>query len=73
MRAQKHHNENEYLSLLQSDPINEIKSEINDTKKVVIELGMLLNKSDRDIIRKRLKKISEETPNRTQKEDYLKN
>ena len=65
MRTQKHHKEKEYLSLLQTASNNEIKSKTNEIRKVIIELDMLLNKSDRDIIRKRLEKIDKEKPNRT--------
>ena len=54
MRSQKHHKEAEYLSYLQADPINEIKSKSNSIRKLIIELGMMTDKSDRDIIRKRL-------------------
>ena len=54
MRSQKHHKEAEYLSYLQADPINEIKSKSNNIRKLIIELGMMIDKSDRDIIRKRL-------------------
>ena len=57
MRTQKHHKEKEYLSLLQAEFNNEIKSKTNEVRKVIIELGMLLNKGDRDSIRKRLKEI----------------
>ena len=67
MRNQKHHKEKEYLSLLQADPVNEIKSKTNEIRKVIIEMDMLLNKIDRDITRKRLEKIDKETHNRTQK------
>ena len=59
MRSQKHHKEVEYLSYLQADPINEIKSKSNNIRKLIIELGMMINKSDRDIIRKRLIKREE--------------
>ena len=71
MRTQKHHKEKEYLSLLQTVSNNEIKSKTNEIRKVIIELDMLLNKSDRDIIRKILEKIDKETPNRTQKRRSL--
>ena len=71
MRTQKHHKEKEYLSLLQTVSNNEIKSKTNEIRKVIIELDMLLNKSDRDIIRKRLEEIDKETPNRTQKRRLL--
>ena len=57
MRSQKHHKEAEYLSYLQADPINEIKSKTNEIRKLIIELGMMINKSDRDVIRKRLEEI----------------
>ena len=68
MRTQKHHKEKEYFSLLQTDLNNEVKSKTNE---VIIELGMLLNKDDRDSIRNRLKEIDKETPNRTQKRRLL--
>ena len=71
MRTQKHHKEKEYLSLLQAEFNNEIKSKTNEVRKVIIELGMLLNKGDRDSIRKRFTKIDKETPNRTQKRRLL--
>ena len=57
MRSQKHHKKAEYLSYLQADPINEIKSKTNEIRKLIIELGMMINKSDRDVIRKRLEEI----------------
>ena len=62
MRTQNHDKEKGYL---QADPNNEIKSQRNEVRTVIIELGMLLNKSDRYSIRKRLKEIDKETPNRT--------
>ena len=71
MRTQKHHKEKEYLSLLQAEFNNEIKSKTNKVRKVIIELGILLNKGDRDSIRKRFTKIDKETPNRTQKRRLL--
>ena len=54
MRSKKHHKEAKYLSYLQAEPINEIKSKLNNIRKPIIKLGMMINKSDRDIIRKRL-------------------
>ena len=63
MRTQKHHKETEYLNHLQSDPVNEIKSMIIKIKKFIIELGMLLNKSDRNIIRNRLNEIDKKNIN----------
>ena len=71
MRTQKHYKEKEYQSLLQADPNNEIKSKTNEIRKVIIELEMLLNKSDRNTIRKRSEKIDKETPNKTQKRRLL--
>ena len=59
MRSQKHHKKAEYSSYLQAEPINEIKSKSNNIRKLIIELGMMINKSDRDIIRKRLIKREE--------------
>ena len=59
MRSQKHHKKAEYLSYLQAEPINEIKSKLNNIRKLIIELGMMINNSDRDIIRKRLIKREE--------------
>ena len=67
MRSQKHHKENEYLTHLQADPNNEIKSMIIKIKKFITKLGMLLNKSERNNIRKRLNEIDRERPNRRQK------
>ena len=64
MRSQKHHKEAEYLSYLQADPINEIKSKTNEIRKLIIELGMMMNKSDRDVIKKRLEKIDKKRPNK---------
>ena len=55
------------MSYLQADSNTGIKSRTNEIRKVIIELGMLLKKSDRNIIRKRLEKIDKETPNTTQK------
>ena len=66
-----HYKEKEYQSLLQAGPNNEIKSKTNEIRKVIIELEMLLNKSDRNTIRKRSEKIDKETPNRTQKRRLL--
>ena len=64
MRSQKHHKEAEYLSYLQADPINEIKSKTNEIRKLIIELGMMMNKSDRDVIKKRWEKIDKKRPNK---------
>ena len=66
-----HYKEKEYQSLLQAGPNNEIKSKTNEIRKVIIELEMLLNKSDRNTIRKRSEKIDKETPNKTQKRRLL--
>ena len=67
MRSQKHHKENGYLNNLQADPDNEIKSMIIKIKKFFTKLVMLLNKSERNNIRKRLNEIDRERPNRRQK------
>ena len=66
MRSQKYHKEKEYLSHLQSDPVNKINIMINKIKRFITELGMLLNKSEINIIRKRLNEISKKRPNRRQ-------
>ena len=66
MRSQKYHKEKEYLSHLQSDPVNKINIMINKIKRCITELGMFLNKSERNIIRKRLIEISKKRPNRRQ-------
>ena len=71
MRSQKHHKENEYLTHLQADPNNEIKSMIIKIKKFITKLGMLLNKSERNNIRKRLNEIDRGRPNRRQKRRLL--
>ena len=52
MRSQKHYKESEYLKYLQADKNNERKSKINIIRKNIIELGMLLDKRDRDILEK---------------------
>ena len=67
VRSQKHHKENEYLSHLQADSNNEIKSMIIEIRKFITKLGMLLNKSERNNITKRLNEIDRERPNRRQK------
>ena len=60
------------LEYLQSDPVNEIKSEINGIRKYIIELGMMIDKSDKDKIRKRLDEIDKKTRiNRTEKKILL--
>ena len=66
MRSQKYHKEKEYLSHLQSDPVNKINIMINKIKRFITELGMFFNKSERNIIRKRLIEISKKRPNRRQ-------
>ena len=60
-KSQDHHKETRYLKYLQVDPINEIKSKINEIRKYIIELGMSIYKSDKDIIRKRLNEIDRKT------------
>ena len=67
MRSRKHHKENEYLSHLQADPNNEIKSIIIKIRKFITKLGMLLNKTERNNIRKRLNQIDRQRRNRRQK------
>ena len=71
MRSEKHHKENEYLNHLQADPDHEMKSMIIKMKKFITKLGMLLNKSDRNNIRKRLNEIDRERPNRRRKRRLL--
>ena len=67
MRSQKHHKEAEYLSYLQADPSNEIRSKTNKIRMLIIELAMMIDKADRDIIRKRLQEIDKLNPNTRQK------
>ena len=45
MRTQKHHKEEEYLSHLQAIPNNELKSKIIKIERLIIELGMQLDKA----------------------------
>ena len=71
MRAQKHQKETEYLNHLQSEPVNDIKTMIIKIRKFIIKLGKLLNKSERNNIRKRLNEIDRERPNRRQKKRLL--
>ena len=72
MRSQKHHKEAKYLSYLQADLINEIKSKTNEIRKLIIELGMMINKFDTDIITKRLEEIDKKDQIEDKGEDYLK-
>ena len=58
MRTQKHHKEDEYLGYLLDDSQNEVMLKSNKIKMLIIKLGMQLDKSDRDAIRKRLEEIS---------------
>ena len=71
MQSQKHHKENEYLNHLQAEPNNEIKSMIIKIRKFITKLGMLLNKTERNNIRKRLNQIDRERRNRRQKRRLL--
>ena len=71
MRTQKHHKETEYLTHLQVDPVNDIKSMIIRIRKFITRLAMLLSKSERNTIRKRLNEIDRERPNRRQKRRLL--
>ena len=61
MRSQKHHAETKYLEYLQSDPVNEMNSKMNEIRKYIIELGMMIDKPDKDKIRKRLDEIDTKT------------
>ena len=61
LRSQKHHAKTKYLEYLQTDPVKEIKSKINEIRKYIIELRMLLDEADRVIIKKRLKEIDKKT------------
>ena len=69
-RSQKH-KEAEYLSYLQADPINEIRSKTNKIRTLIIELAMMIDKADRDIIRKRLEEIDKLNPSTRQKRRIL--
>ena len=71
MQSEKHHKENKYLNHLQADPDNEIKSMIIKMKKFISKLGMLLNKSERNNIRKRLNETDRERSNRRRKRTLL--
>ena len=62
-RSQKHLEETKYLEYLQTDHTNEIKSKKNEIRKYIIELGMLLDKSERIIIRKILNEIDKKNIN----------
>ena len=57
LRSQKHPEETKHLKYLQTDPANEIKSKINEIRKYIIELGMMLDRTDRVKIGERLKEI----------------
>ena len=62
LRSQKHHKESEYLKYLQYDSSNEIRLKSNKIKMLIIELVMLIDKTDRDAIRKRLEEINKLNP-----------
>ena len=58
---------------MQSDPVNEIDPKINEIRKYFIKLGMMLDKTDRINIKKRLNEIDKKTSiNRTEKNKLLK-
>ena len=59
------------MSYFQAYHINEIKSKTNEIRKLIIELGMMINKSDRDFIRKRLEEIDKKRPNSKQRRRLL--
>ena len=61
MRSQKHHAETKYLEYLKSDPVNEMNSKMNEIRKYIIELGRMIDKPDKDKIRKRLDEIDKKT------------
>ena len=71
LSSQKHHKESEYLKYLLDDSSNEIKSKSNKMRMLILELGMLINKSDRDTIRKRLEEINKLNPSTRQKRKIL--
>ena len=71
LRSQKHHKEAEYLSYLQADPSIEIRSKTNKIRMLIIELGVTIDKADRDIIRKRLEEIDKLNPSTRQKRRIL--
>ena len=57
MRTEKHHRKKKYLQDLQSDLVSEIDTLINVIRIDIIKLDRLLDKSDRNKIRKRLFEI----------------
>ena len=57
MRTEKHHRKKKYLQHLQSDLVSEIDTLINLIRIDIIKLDRLLDKSDRNKIRKRLYEI----------------
>ena len=57
MRTEKHHRKKKYLQDLQSDLVSEIDTLINLIRIDIIKLDRLLDKSDRNKIRKRLYEI----------------
>ena len=72
LRSQKHHPETKYLEYLQVDPINYIKSMINEIRKYIIKLGMSMDKSNKYKIKKRLDEIDRMTNiNRSEKTRLL--
>ena len=61
LRSQKDPKEAKYLQYLNNNTDNNLKSKINEIRKVLVELGMMLDKEYKDEIRETLNKIDKKT------------
>ena len=61
LRSQKDPKEAKYLQYLSNNTDNNLKSKINEIRKVLVELGMMLDKEYKDEIRETLNKIDKKT------------
>ena len=61
LRSQKDPKEPKYLEYLNNNTDNNLKSKINDIRKVLVELGMMLDEECRDEMRETLNKIDKKT------------
>ena len=61
LRSQKDPKKSNYLECLINNTDNNLKSKINEIRKVLVELGMMLDKEYKDEIRETLNKIDKKT------------
>ena len=61
LRSQKDQIEPKYLEYLNNNTDNNLKSKMNEIRKVLVELGMMLDEEYRDEMRETLNKIDKKT------------